>query len=130
MWSGERAMANINLTSAVNKLLKEYGDEINSAVEEVLPKVAKDTVNMLKQTSPKRSGAYAKDWALEKWRTSANYTGVTIFNRGHYHLTHLLEFGHAKRNGGRVKAEPHIADAEQFAINELIAEVERKVKGI
>lgn len=130
MWSGEREMAKLDLTKSMNALLKEYGDEIRDAIEEVLPEVAKQTVTMLKATSPKQTGAYAKDWAVEKWKQSSQYLGATVYNKKHYQLTHLLEYGHAKQNGGRVRAFPHIADAEAFAGDELIRQVTRKVGAI
>ena len=119
----------IDLTTQVNQLLKEYGDEVNKVVDEVLPQVAKETVEMLKATSPRRTGKYARSWLIQNWKNSQHYTGVTIHNsRGE--LTHLLEFGHAKQNGGRVQAEPHIDPANEFAQNKLVNLVSTKIRGI
>lgn len=130
-------MAKLDLTKSMNALLKEYGDEIRDAIEEVLPKVANDTVTLLKNGSstPHRTGAYEKDWAVEKWKQSSQYLGATVYNKKHYQLTHLLEYGHAMKRGGRtiapdVKAYPHIKDAEDFAGDELIRQVTRKVGAI
>ena len=43
----------------------------------------------------------------------------------HYHL----EYGHAKRNGGRVEGKAHIAPAEQQGIQQLQEEIERALRG-
>ena len=42
---------------------------------------------------------------------------------------HLLEYGHAKRNGGRVEGKAHIAPAEQHGIRQLQEEIERALRG-
>lgn len=83
------------------------------AVEET----AKDTVKLLKQISPKDTGDYARTW---KYDRKMHFTGMyryamTVYNDKNYRLTHLLEHGHAKVNGGRTKAQPHIAKAEDVA---------------
>ena len=43
-------------------------------------------------------------------------------------LAHLLEHGHAKRGGGRVRAIPHIAPAEQTGIEELEKEIAKALE--
>ena len=46
----------------------------------------------------------------------------------HLQLAHLLEFGHAKRGGGRVAARPHIAAAEQAGIESFEQAIERSLR--
>jgi hypothetical protein len=53
---------------------------------------------------------------------------VVVHSKNRYQLTHLLENGHAKRGGGRVRAIPHIGPAEEIGIRELEERIERALK--
>lgn len=44
-----------------------------------------------------------------------------------YRLTHLLENGHAKRNGGRVSPKVHIAPVEEELVSNYISRVEKRL---
>ena len=45
---------------------------------------------------------------------------MRVYNEKYYRLTHLLEYGHATRNGGRTKSQPHIIWVEEEASESLI----------
>ena len=53
----------------------------------------------------------------------------TVYNKKYYRLTHLLEKGHAKRSGGRVPAQVHIAPAEEVTKKKFVQDVEAAVRG-
>ena len=118
-------MADINsLANEITRALRQYTNEVQEEVNEAAEEVATDAVDKLKQSSPERTGRYAKSWTKtkkgDKW---------IVHNKKHYRLTHLLEKGHAKVNGGRVGAKVHIAPVEHNAINDFIERVERAVEG-
>ena len=114
------------LASTIEKELSFYSDEVTTGVKKAVDDVAKEAVKDLKSGSPRRTGRYSGDWtrksAYESTRTKRN----TVYNKGHYQLTHLLENGHAKRGGGRVGARVHIAPVEQKAIEAL----EKRIKEV
>ena len=79
-------------------------------------------------TAPKKTGAYAKSWAVKKTKESSEKLEVTVHSKNRYQLAHLLEYGHALRNGGRAKAQPHIAPAEEHGITTLEKAIEKALK--
>ena len=114
-----------NITNEITRALREYTYEVREEINEAAEEMATNAVNELKQTSPKRTGQYAKSWTKKK-ESGGKWI---VHNKNHYRLTHLLEKGHAKVGGGRVGAKVHIAPVEQKVINEFIERVERAVEG-
>ena len=118
----------LELDDAIQEQLKEATQEIKDKINVEAKSIAKDVCNKLKRDSPKDTGDYAKDWVVNEvegkfFQGTFNYV---VHNKKHYRLTHLLEHGHASRNGGRVKAYPHIEKISNIAN----AEFGRRVKEI
>lgn len=105
------------LAAEVASALADYKDVTQAALESAVDTTAKEIVKELKATSPKRSGEYAKSWTQNRTplKKGTGY-GRIAYNKDHYRLTHLLEYGHAKRGGGRTAPQPHIAQAEKNGI--------------
>ena len=108
------------LGSEIAKLMEEYESDVAADMKAEARETAKDAVKELKQTSPNGAGSkkghYADGWASKVENENAVSIGIRIYNRKKPGLTHLLEKGHAKRGGGRVEGIPHIAPAEQRAV--------------
>lgn len=118
----------IDVAAEIEKAMKEQLDMANEAVNKSVDKVAKETVNELGSTSPRKSGHYAEGWATKEGKTATRSKSAVVWNEKHYRLTHLLEHGHAKVNGGRVPARPHIGAAEQKAIKAFEDELRRGIE--
>ena len=95
-----------------------YGDEVRNYAFFIVPEVAKDAKKRLAKVSPKRTGAYAKDWYVTTKKTRLDVNS-DVHNKEHYRLTHLLEYGHIAKNGKRVGARPHIAQVNEWAVDEV-----------
>ena len=95
---------------------------------EVIPDVAKNATKQLKATNvyKRKTGRYNKGWTAS---TDVGRTEVksVVHNRTDYQLSHLLEFGHAKANGGRTKAFPHIAQVNDWVQEELVKRIKERV---
>ena len=114
---------------AVNTLLVAYTDEVRKGINEAIPQIAKQGAKELKGlgTFEDRTGKYRKGWTytIEQSRTGVE----AVIHNKKYQLTHLLEKGHAKQNGGRTRAFPHIADEEQKVIEDFTKKVEEIIQG-
>lgn len=124
-------MAEVEITGQIREMFDEYSVELKRATNNSIDVVAKESVKMLRFSSPKKTGSYARGWGIKRERGSGGINTVTVHNRTDYQLTHLLEKGHVVINGkgtyGRAPAHPHIAPVEAWAISELPAEIEREL---
>lgn len=114
------------IDDAIKDTLAEYAEFVQESIEETVNDVSADTSDELKKTSPKRTGKYAKSWRVKIVKERLG-TYAIVYNKDHYRLTHLLENGHAKVNGGRVNGIEHIRPAEQKAIKQFEKELEEKL---
>lgn len=116
------------LATEVMKGLEEYAELATDVMKKEIQETGKIVKQQIEQTAPRKSGRYAKSWAVKKTAETSSTLEVTVHSRNRYMLTHLLENGHAKRGGGRVRAIPHIAPAEEMGIKELEERIERALQ--
>lgn len=127
-------MANTSSVSVQMKdILDRYGREAKKAIDASAQETAKECVQQLKNTSPKRTGAYARSWTVKK-EGHGGVTDYIVHNSKHYQLTHLLENGHVIRNKkgtyGRTHGVKHIAPAAEAAEQRFESSVRSKLEGI
>jgi len=108
--------------------LQEYVDLATDDMKAAVKKAGDEAKKDVQAGAPVKSGKYKKSWTVKTTKENSNSLELTVHSRNRYQLAHLLEFGHAKRNGGRTRAFPHIAPAEAKAAELLEKEVERALK--
>ncbi len=101
------------LAAAIVSTVREYTEEVEDGIEPIVKQTVDETVKILRSDSPKETGSYAKGWGVKKARTArlSGAVSFVVYNRTDYQLTHLLEFGHANRDGSFTAARPHIQSA-------------------
>ena len=115
------------LAEAVNEQLEEYNKLSMEVVKAAVTKAGNAVKKDIGANAPSKTGRYAKSWRTKKTKESSTALEVTVYSPSRYMLAHLLEHGHAKRNGGRVEGTPHISKAEEYAVREIESEIRRKL---
>ena len=112
----------------MQKLLEQVDKDIQKAMDESMKQVAKESVSKLKNSSPRKTGKYARGWTTKQ----IDKNGIVVHNSKHYQLTHLLENGHVIRNKygtyGRTSGIKHIQPVEQWASDELPLRIMEKIE--
>lgn len=114
------------LAAEIEKILTEYGDEVEENVEEATKRVTKAGAKAVRgnaRGSFGGTGKYASGWT-SKFETGRLSSQGIIYNGDLPGLPHLLEHGHANRGGGRTPGRVHIAPVEQ----QIIKDFEKAVK--
>ena len=111
----------------LGKTISLYAENVTEEIKQAAKKIAKESVQKLRITSPKRTGRYSRSWKDAVVFENPNEIRVEIYNTQHQ-LTHLLENGHAKRNGGRISPRVHIKPVEEFANKKFEQSIQEAAK--
>lgn len=132
-----------DLQKAISDYLETYKEDINEEVKETANQMAQGAKEELARISPvsdtdvilkggevHKAGDYAKGWTVST-QSQKNAYSKKVWNKTNYQLTHLLEFGHASRSGGRVNPSPrggHIRKTEDKYLQKFEKELEKKIR--
>lgn len=117
------------LASEVMAGLTEYADLATEDMKKAVKKAGATVRKEIQANAPKDTGDYAKSWSVKNMKETSSSLEVAVHSRNRYQLAHLLEFGHAKRGGGRVPGKAHIAPAEEKGVRELEQEIQKALEG-
>lgn len=117
------------MAAAIMKGLEEYAEVATLDLKASVRKAGSNVRKDIQANAPKKTGAYSKSWSVKTTKETSNTLELTVYSPKKYQLAHLLEYGHVKRGGGRTKAQPHIAPAEEAAISQLERDIKRSLGG-
>lgn len=123
------------LAKEIEKTLVDFMGATEEACNKGVSETANEAVQALRNAHPSGSGDYRSwdeynsGWTKRKSTQKTRLKGIqaTIWNEKHYQLTHLLEKGHAKVNGGRTRAFPHIAPVEEKCEDALVKNIRKNI---
>ena len=118
-----------SLADTIMEQLDEYKDLAVDEMKKAVKSAGKTVKTEINNSAPVKTGRYAKSWTSRTTAESSSDIEVTVYSPSRYMLAHLLENGHAKRNGGRTRAFPHIAPAEEKGEDQLMDDIEKALKG-
>lgn len=116
-----------NVGQQLAEILEDYSETVKDVRDKVFKQTAKEAVQKLRNTSPHSSGDYARSWTMKTDRDGA----VTVYNKEHYRLTHLLENGHVIRNKkgtyGRTNGIKHIQPVEEWGNDAVVERITKEL---
>ena len=113
-------------SDALVQMLHDYTDDVKRGIAAEVEATGKEAKQAIKDASPVgRTKSYKRGWRVKKRNRDGSYTSI-VHNATDYQIVHLLEHGHAKRGGGRVRAIPHVGPVA----DRLSAQMERNMRRI
>ncbi|MGX7745692.1 HK97 gp10 family phage protein [Rhodopseudomonas parapalustris] len=107
-----------DLAKAIASELEEYTQKVTDGVKKGIDTVAKETNQTIKEhvTFKQPTGDYVKSFRIKtSYEDRFNKRKTWYVASPYYRLSHLLENGHALRNGKRSRKFPHIIYGEELA---------------
>lgn len=118
------------LNETINNMLRLYSQEIRDGIDQVGEKNIKELVEETKNTAPvgKRRKHYKNSIRYMTRKSRLNTWFIWYVNGSDYRLSHLLNNGHALRNGGRVEGTHFIQKATDKMLENYLKEVEEVIQ--
>lgn len=126
----------LDLSKEVSAMFATYGQDVNEVIDDAMMATAKEAEQELKAVSRfsengNPTGVYSADWTFGVQPVKRYSRQIVVYNADHYRLTHLLEFGHALKRGGRkygqVQGYEHIKPVNDKAQENFINEVVERI---
>lgn len=116
------------LAQSIDKILNEYEEDIIKDTGKLAKDFAKKGAQALRGNPGGfgGTGEYSKGWTSRYEDGRLSQQGI-IYNKDVPGLPHLLEHGHALRNGGRTKGVSHIAPVEDKISEEFYKAVKNSL---
>jgi hypothetical protein len=113
---------------AIVTAMRDYTEEVSEAIRQEVDDASKDIKGGIETRSPRRTGKYRKGWKITKRDTQGVTSRIVHHSVPGYRLVHLLEHGHAKQGGGRVRAIPHVKPAADPRIEQMVENIKRIIE--
>lgn len=117
------------LELAVSNILKDFSDEVTRITKEDVDTVTEMALDEVKAHAPVRTGKYKRSLSSRTEYESLTEKRNVIYSNGQSGLTHLLENGHAKQNGGRTRAFPHFKYGQDLIDEQLLKKIKDDIQG-
>ena len=114
------------LADAITQAVREYTEDVTDSIGKATDETADKILREVKSLAPGK-GRYRAGFAKNNQSTPNNRRYV-VWNKKFYRLVHLLEKGHATRNGGKTRAFPHMAPAERAHVYEYEERVKKIIR--
>ena len=124
-------MANIDLVDAINRELTIYSKKVTETIKKEAKSHMSQLVKDTKATAPvgNRQKHYRDNIKSKKTVDNGREVSYTWYVDGSdYRLSHLLEHGHALRDGGRVEGTHFIEKASEPILADFVEKVEEAIK--
>lgn len=123
------------VSEEIMQILLDYGDEAVEVLNEEAQKSGEACAKELKSVSMSGSSKkkkYKSGWACKVEENRSIRSGVKriiVHNKNKPQIAHLLEYGHANRDGGRTDGIEHIRPMEKKYTDEFVDNVKKRLEG-
>ena len=122
-------------SKAVISILDDYGEDVAEEVRKAVDSTTRELVRETKQTAPRKAiggrpaGTYANHISSKVGRnTPYVYSKIWYVRSPEHRLTHLLNSGHALRQGGRWEGTGFLTEASKTHAASFEAKVRKAVR--